>query len=334
MNTKFGVFASRMLPQDEPFVQGHRACQGCAPATVMRLVGKALGRNTIVCNATGCMEIIASPYPFMAWDIPWIHVAFENNSAVASGIEAGMKVLRRKKRYFTEEGEKTAIIAIGGDGGTMDIGLQALSGALERGHDFIYLCYDNEAYMNTGIQRSSGTPYGAATTTSPAGVVHPGQETNKKDFAEICAAHAVPYVATANVAYPLDFVEKLKKAKAVNGPAVIHVFAPCPTGWRCPPSASIKLSRLATETGIFPLYEVENGKYSLSLDIERLRPVTEFAAIRNIRDYLFDESTGGRDKQGRYRHLTEEMIERIQAEALRKYERLKARVKATQELDG
>lgn len=330
-DTKYGVFAARMLSQDEPFVHGHRACQGCAPATVLRLLAKTLGRNTIVCNATGCMEIIASPYPFMAWDIPWIHVAFENNSAVASGIEAGIKVLSRKKLHFHDRKEKPTIVALGGDGGTMDIGIQALSGALERGHNFIYVCYDNEAYMNTGIQRSSGTPLGASTTTSPSGSASSGQSTWKKDFTEICAAHNIPYVASANVAYPFDFIEKIKKAKAAKGPAVLHAFAPCPTGWRCPASSSIKLARLATETGIFPLYEVENGKYNLSIDIESLRPVKDYAALRNIKDYMFDESGGGKDKQGRYRHLTPELIKYIEAEVKKRYERLKAKVKMSQE---
>lgn len=326
MKSRLGVFAPRLLPKEELFSQGHRACQGCAPALVMRLIGKALGKNMIVVNATGCMEIIASPYPYIAWEVPWIHVAFENNSAVASGIDAGIKVLKRKNRHFQGD-EKINIVAVGGDGGTMDIGLQALSGALERGQDFLYICYDNEAYMNTGIQRSSGTPLGASTTTSPSGKASTGQATWKKDFASICAAHHIPYVATANVAYPLDFIEKVKKSREVKGPAVIHIFAPCPTGWRCPASSSIKLSRLATETGIFPLYEVVNGKYNFTLDIESLRPVKDFAAVRNIRDYMFDEKAGGKDRQGRYRHLTPELIDHIQEQVTIKYEDLKAKVK-------
>ena len=331
MSTNFNIFAARLLSQDELFTQGHRACQGCSPALAMRLIGKALGFNMIVANATGCMEIICSPYPFMAWTVPWIHVAFENTAAVASGIEAGIKALRRKKRHYTDTGEKIAIVGIGGDGGTMDIGIQALSGALERGHDFLYICYDNEAYMNTGIQRSSGTPFGASTSTSPAGSRSIGQTTPKKDFAEICVAHNIPYVATANVAYPFDLIEKIRKAKEAKGPAVIHLFAPCPTGWGCPASSSIKLARLATETGLFPLYEVVNGKYALSLDIEKLRPVEEYAAIRNVRDYLYDETGGCKDAQGRYRHLSPDLVARIQEQAHARYERLKAKVRMTQE---
>ncbi len=330
-DSNIGVFAARTLPKDEPFVHGHRACQGCAPATALRLIAKTLGRNTIVCNATGCMEIIASPYPYMAWALPWIHVAFENTAAVASGVEAGIKVLQRKNIHFNDGREKPTVLALGGDGGTMDIGLQALSGSLERGHDYIYVCYDNEAYMNTGIQRSSGTPLGASTTTSPSGAASTGQSTWKKDFTEICAAHNIPYVASANVAFPFDFIDKIKKAKEAKGPAVLHVFAPCPTGWRCPASSSIKLARLATETGIFPLYEVDKGKYNITLDIENLRPVNDFAAIRNIKDYMFDETGGGKDKQGRYRHLTPELVKYIQAEVLKRYEILKAKVKIGQE---
>jgi pyruvate ferredoxin oxidoreductase beta subunit len=331
MSTNFNIFAARLLSQDELFTQGHRACQGCAPALAMRLIGKALGFNMIVANATGCMEIICSPYPFMAWAVPWIHVAFENTAAVASGIEAGIKALRRKKRHYIDTGEKIAIVGIGGDGGTMDIGIQALSGAMERGHDFLYVCYDNEAYMNTGIQRSSGTPFGASTSTSPAGTHSIGQNTQKKDFAEICAAHNIPYVATANVAYPFDLIEKIRKAKEAKGPAVIHLFAPCPTGWHCTASSSIKLARLATETGLFPLYEVVNGKYALSLDIEKLRPMEEYAAIRNVRDYLVDETAGGKDAQGRDRHLSPDLVARIQEQAHARYERLKAKVRMTQE---
>ncbi|MCD6497710.1 MAG: pyruvate synthase subunit beta [Deltaproteobacteria bacterium] len=284
----FNVYAARLLPSQELFAQGHRACQGCGPALALRYLLKALGPETIVANATGCMEIISSSWPETAWGVPWIHVAFENAAAVASGVEAGSKALRRKGRI---PDKKPTVVAIAGDGGTFDIGLQALSGALERGHDFIYLCYDNEAYMNTGIQRSSGTPFGAATTTSPAGSKSFGQKTWKKDLAAIGVAHHIPYVATASIAYPFDFVEKVKKAAAVEGPALIHVFAPCPTGWRTPSNLTVRLARLAVQTGMFPLYEVENGKYHMSVDLPFLKPLD---------DYL--------KPQGRYRHLTKDVI--------------------------
>ena len=176
------VYAYKLVNRKEYFSPGHRACQGCAEALGVRLVGKALGRDTVVACATGCMEVVSTPLPFTNWNVPWIHVAFENAAAVASGAEAGMKALMRKGRLPKK---RITFLAMAGDGGTSDIGLQALSGALERGHDFIYVCYDNEAYMNTGIQRSSATPFGASTTTSPAGKVVPGQITWKKNVPEI-----------------------------------------------------------------------------------------------------------------------------------------------------
>ena len=195
----------------------------------MRMVAKAIGSPMIVVNATGCMEIISSPYPQTAWAVPWIHVAFENTAAVASGVEAGLKTLMAKGRIPEK---KINVVAFAGDGGTADIGLQSLSGAMERGHDFVYVCLDNEAYMNTGIQRSSSTPFGAMTTTSPAGKITPGQTTWKKNLPAIMAAHNIPYVATASPAYYLDLMNKAKKAALIKGPAYLHVFSPCPTGWR------------------------------------------------------------------------------------------------------
>jgi len=299
------VFAVKLLPKEELFTHGHRACQGCGPAIALRHISKALGRNAIVVNATGCMEIIASPYPHSAWEIPWIHVAFENTAAVASGVESGIKVLKRKNKRFADKG-KIAVLAIAGDGGTSDIGLQALSGALERGHDFIYICYDNEAYMNTGIQRSSATPYGASTTTSPAGSVVKGQVTWKKNMAAIAAAHDIPYVATATVAYPLDLYEKVKKANRVDGPAYLHILAPCPTGWRLAPNLCITISRLAVETGIFPLYEVADGEWILNYDPPELKDVREYLKL-----------------QGRFRHLTAEQIDHIQDRVKHDFDRLK-----------
>src|SRR5512139_1655964 len=283
------VFAVRTLTQKENMAPGHRACQGCAEALAVRLVLKAIGRNVIMCSATGCMEIISSPLPFTAWRVPWFHVAFENTAAVASGIESALKVLMRKGRI-----PKKKIVSIGmaGDGGTADIGMQALSGALERGHDMIYICTDNEAYMNTGIQRSSSTPFGASTTTSPAGKVKMGQMTWKKNMAAIAAAHNIPYVATACPSYPIDLVQKVKKAAAIQGPAYLHILSVCPTGWRSAPELSIRLGRLAAETGVFPLYEVENGRYRLTVDFPTLRPLKEYTKL-----------------QGRFRHLSDDKLQ-------------------------
>ncbi|MFH1560376.1 MAG: pyruvate synthase subunit PorB [Chloroflexota bacterium] len=300
---KFTVFAPRLLPKKEYFAPGHRACIGCGEALAVRQVCKALGRDVIIANATGCIEIISSQLPYTSWRVPWIHSLFENTAAVASGIESGLKVLRRKGRYHKE---KTTVVAMAGDGGTSDIGLQALSGALERGHDFVFVCYDNEAYMNTGIQRSSATPYGASTTNSPAGKVSIGQGTWKKNMPAIAVAHDIPYVATACPSYPFDLMDKVKKAAETPGPAYLHILSTCPTGWRFPSDLTIRLGSLAVETGIFPLYEVENGQYKLTFDLLQLRPVQDYLKL-----------------QGRFRHLSEEDIQKIQDRVSREYAKLK-----------
>ena len=303
MTETLNVFAVRTLTQKEYFAPGHRACQGCAEALAVRLIAKALGRNVVVASATGCMEIISSPLPFTSWRVPWFHVAFENTAAVASGIESGLRILMQKGRIPQK---KIVTIGMAGDGGTADIGLQALSGALERGHDMIYVCTDNEAYMNTGIQRSSSTPFGAATTTSPAGKVKMGQMTWKKNMAAIAAAHNIPYVATACPSYPIDLVQKVKKAAAIEGPAYLHILSVCPTGWRSTPENSIKLGRLAVETGVFPLYEIERGQYRLNVDFPKLRPMKEYTKL-----------------QGRFRHLSDEMLQEIEKRVHQEYEQLR-----------
>jgi pyruvate ferredoxin oxidoreductase beta subunit len=303
----YGVYAARLAPKIDGLAPGHRACTGCGEALAVRIACKALGRNVIVANATGCMEVISSQLPTTSWDIPWIHTLFENTAAVASGVESALKVMIRKGK-LPEKGTK--VVAMGGDGATSDIGFQALSGALERGHDFLYLMFDNEAYMNTGIQRSSATPWGAATTTSPVGKKSIGQKTRKKNMPAIVAAHDIPYVATACPGYPFDMMEKVKKGLAVNGPAFISVFSVCPTGWRSAPDLSVRLGRLAVETGIFPLYEVENGKYTLNFDPSPLRPVQDYLKL-----------------QGRFRHLSEGMVKQIQDRVIKDYEALKEKAK-------
>ncbi|MBN1367933.1 MAG: pyruvate synthase subunit beta, partial [Dehalococcoidales bacterium] len=283
---KLNVFVPRLVAETEPFAPGHRACIGCGEALAVRLSAKAIGTNSIIVNATGCMEIIASQLPYTSWRVPWIHTLFENTAAVASGVEAGLKAMIRKG-YRPDTDVK--VVAIAGDGGTADIGLQALSGALERGHNFTYICFDNEAYMNTGIQRSSATPFGATTTTSPAGKKSIGQFSWKKNMPAIAAAHNIPYVATACHSYPFDLMAKVKKAVETPGPAYLHVMSVCPTGWRCPTDSAIRMGRLAVETGVFPLYEITNGKYKMSVDIPQLKP---------LRDYT--------KPQGRFRHLSED----------------------------
>jgi pyruvate ferredoxin oxidoreductase beta subunit len=275
---------------------------GCGEALAVRLVCKVLGRNVIIANATGCMEIVSSPLPHTSWEVPWIHTLFENTAAVASGIEAGIKVLSRKGKYT----RKTKVVAMAGDGGTADIGFQALSGALERGHNLIYICFDNEAYMNTGIQRSSATPFGASTTTSPAGKVSIGQTTWKKNMPAIAAAHDIPYVATACPSYPFDLMDKISKAMKIEGPTYIHVLSVCPTGWRLPSDLTIRAGRLAVETGIFPLYEIEEGKYTLNFDFPHLRSVEDYFKL-----------------QGRFRHLTKDVIAKIQERVTAEYVKLK-----------
>jgi pyruvate ferredoxin oxidoreductase beta subunit len=305
MTENLNVYAVRTLTQKEYFAPGHRACQGCAEALAIRLVCKALGRNIIIASATGCMEVVSTPIPFTAWRVPWFHVAFENAAAVASGIKSALKVLMRKGRIPSK---KIVTLAMAGDGGTADIGLQALSGALERDDDFIYICTDNEAYMNTGIQRSSSTPFGASTTTSPAGKVKMGQVTWKKNMPAIAAAHNIPYVATACPSYPIDLIQKVKKAADIEGAAYIHILSVCPTGWRSAPELSIKLGRLAVETGIFPLYEVERGQYRLNIDFPKLKPIKEYIKL-----------------QGRFRHLTDELIGEIEKRVHKEYEQLRAK---------
>jgi len=296
------IYVPRLVTTKEYFAPGHRACMGCGEALAVRLVCKALGRNVIIANATGCMEIVSSQLPYTSWEVPWVHTLFENTAAVASGIEAGIKVLRRKGKYS----KKPKVVAMAGDGGTADIGLQALSGALERGHNLIYICFDNEAYMNTGIQRSSATPFGASTTTSPAGKVSIGQTTWKKNMPAIAAAHDIPYVATACHSYPFDLMNKINKAIRVEGPSYIHILSVCPTGWRLPSDLTIRAGRLAVETGIFPIYEIEEGRYTLNLDFPHLRPVEDYFKL-----------------QGRFRHLTKETVVQIQARVTDEYVKLK-----------
>ncbi len=295
----------KSMTREELIAPGHRACQGCAEVLAVRIILKAAGKDSIMSMATGCMEIISTPLPTTSWNIPWIHVAFENAAAVASGTEAGLKALMRKGRLPEK---KVNIIGMAGDGGTADIGLQALSGALERGHDMTFVCLDNEAYMNTGIQRSSSTPYGASTTTSPAGKESIGQKTWKKPMVEIAAAHKIPYVAQASSAYPLDLFRKTQRAMETPGPSYLHVLSVCPTGWRIPSEKAIEYGKLATQTLVFPLYEVIEGEWHLTRDVKRPKPVEEYFK-----------------GQGRFRHLTEDEVKRIQERVDLEWERLRSR---------
>jgi len=300
------LFVPRLVTTEENFAPGHRACIGCGEALAVRHVCKVLGKNVIIVNATGCIEIFSSLFPQTSWQVPWIHTLFENVGAVVSGVESAYKA-RIRKGKIKDRGVK--FVGFGGDGATADIGLQPLSGAMERGHDFLYCCFDNEAYMNTGIQRSSSTPYGAWTTTAPAGKQSIGQITWKKNLPEIAVAHKIPYVATACPSYPFDLMDKVKRGMEMEGPAYIHILSICPTGWRSSPNQTIEIGRLAVETGVFPLYEVINGEYRLSFDFPKLKPVKEYMKY-----------------QRRFGHLTDDVIGRIQARVEEEY--LKLREKA------
>ena len=281
------------IPEHEVMSPGHLACQGCGASLAMRYALKALGEKTIVSIPACCWAVIDGPFPYSAAGIPVMHCAFETAASTASGITHAMSQLGQ---------DDVTTLAWAGDGGTFDIGLQALSGAAERGDNLIYIVYDNEAYMNTGIQRSSSTPHGAWTTTTPVKHYKKGP---KKNIVEIMVAHHIPYVATANIAYPEDLIRKIKKAKEIKGAKFLHLYAPCPTGWKHPPAITIKVARLATETNVFPLYEVTDGVYKINKVIKNVKPVEEYLKL-----------------QGRFRHLSEEEIDFIQQEVNKNWERL------------
>lgn len=264
------------------FSSGHRGCAGCGEMNAVRQVLNAAGPNTIVANATGCLEVASTGYPESAWCVPWVHAAFENAAAVASGVDAALQSRHRRKGIN--------LFAFAGDGGTFDIGLQALSGMLERRQKVIYVVFDNEAYMNTGIQRCSSTPYGASTTTSPSGTQSVGESKEKKPIAAIVAAHEPLYTATATIAFHQDLKMKVQKACAFGGPCFLHIFAPCPTGWRHGSDTTVELSRMAVDSGVFLLWEMEGGDFK-NLKIT-YRPPTPRVPVEK---YLAT--------QGRFKHL-------------------------------
>ncbi len=290
---------------------GHAACPGCGGPVIIRQVLLATqqdGRHAVCSIATGCMEVSTTVYPNSAWRVPLTHNAFENSAATISGAEAAYRSLKRQGKYDKD----IAFIAFGGDGGTYDIGLQSLSGALERGHNFTYVCYDNGAYMNTGIQRSGATPKGANTTTAPPGDVEPGKRERPKDLTMIVAAHDVPYVAQASPHVPRDLMKKVQKAVATEGPAFLNIISPCPRGWRYEPEQSLQMAKLAYECCVWPVFEIEDGTLSITMKPREKKPV---------RDWL--------KAQGRFRHLfspkNEHLIEEIQNDVDRKWNHLVAR---------
>ena len=290
----------------EVLAPGHRLCAGCGAPIVVRQIVRGAHAPVVIANATGCLEVSTTIYPYTSWNVPWIHTAFENAAATLSGVESAYRSLKKQGKIDKE----IKFVAFGGDGGTYDIGLQSLSGSLERNHKMVYVCYDNEAYMNTGIQRSSATPKGADTTTSPVGSASYGKQQNRKDLTKVVAAHNIPYAAQVSPAHWNDLYQKAEKAFAADGSAFINALAPCPRGWRYDAKDTIELCRLAVDTCFWPLYEVENGKTRVTYKPREKKPVAEFLKV-----------------QGRFRHLfqgNEDVLEDIQKEVDKRWEYLLA----------
>ena len=297
--------------REDRLAGGHRLCAGCGASIAVRQVLLGAGETPIVAGcATGCLEVSTTIYPYTSWKTPFIHNAFENSAATISGVEAAFKGLKRAGKIPADK--RVKFVAFGGDGGTYDIGLQSLSGAMERGHDMVYVCYDNGAYMNTGIQRSSATPFGAWATTAEVGKNQQGKIQRRKDLTAIIAAHNVPYVAQASVSHWRDLTAKAEKAFAVEGPAFLNILSPCPRGWRTKPEATIEIAKLAVQTCFWPLFEVEDGEWRLTTKVANKKPIEEFLK-----------------PQGRFKHLFKpenaELLHQVQVEVDRYWESLQKR---------
>jgi len=294
-----------LAKRPELLAGGHRMCPGCAEGTIVRQVLLASDKPVVVGVATGCLEVCTTIFPYSAWRMPWIHDAFENVASTMSGVEAAYEALKKRGGIA----EEVNFVAFAGDGGTYDIGLQALSGMLERRHRVVYVCINNEAYMNTGIQRSSATPFGAATTTTPVGKHMAGKQEHRKDLTAIIVAHDIPYVAQTIPGRWNDLVTKTEKAYAAKGPAFLNVLCPCTRGWQYEAAETMEISRLAAETCFWPLFEVENGEYHLTYKPKEKLPLTAFV-----------------EPQGRFRHLlraeNKPLLEELQAEVDRQWARL------------
>ncbi|MBS2964174.1 hypothetical protein KGA66_14035 [Actinocrinis puniceicyclus] len=304
---------NRLLPREQraaqadpqranTMISGHRACQGCGEVLGARYVLDAAMRATegklVVVNATGCLEVVSTPFPESAWRVPWLHSLFGNAPAVASGVAAALKA---------QGHEEIRVLGQAGDGGTVDIGMGVLSGMCERNDDVLFVCYDNEAYMNTGVQRSGATPAAARTATTPVAPGHPGNRFGQgKDVPAIAMAHRIPYVATASVADLRDLEAKVERAMQFTGARYLHVLVPCPLGWAAPSSQTIRLARLATQCGLFPLFEAEHGELVSVTPIRQQVPVDEYLRAQGRFAHLFaDQAAGGRP----------DLVARIQAEA-------------------
>lgn len=280
-----------LAKKDELFSGGHRLCAGCGIPPIVRLILRSTNAPVVATAATGCLEVGTSIYPYTAWRIPWIHSAFENAAATISGIETAYRAFKKRGKIPADKEMK--FIAFGGDGGTYDIGLQALSGALERGHNFLYVCYDNGAYMNTGIQRSSATPFASNTTTSPAGSAIPGKQEWRKDLTRIVVAHNVPYAAQASPHNWADLSKKAEKALSTKGPTFLNVMSPCPLGWYTKSEDSIKWAKLSVDTCYWPLYEVENGILKVTYRPKEKKPIADWLKPQGRFKHLFKPENKG-----------------------------------------
>jgi pyruvate ferredoxin oxidoreductase beta subunit len=291
--------------KEDLFTHGHRMCSGCGAPIVVKMVLFATEHPVIGCSSTGCLEVSSCISLYTAWKIPWIHSAFENAAATIAGVESMYRALKKKGKITKE----IKFVTFCGDGGTYDIGLQSLSGAMERGHDMLYICYDNGAYMNTGIQRSSATPLGAETTTCPAGTSIPGKTQARKDLTRIMAAHGIPYAAQASISNWLDLMKKVRKAHSIKGPKFMNILSPCNRGWRSRTDDAVLLSRLGVDTCFWPLYEVENGVTRVTFKPKEKKPVVEFLK-----------------PQGRFKHLfnpeNQWLIKQFQEDVDKEWERL------------
>jgi pyruvate ferredoxin oxidoreductase beta subunit len=297
--------------REDRLAGGHRLCAGCGASIAVRQVLLGAGETPVVAGcATGCLEVSTTIYPYTAWKTPFIHNAFENSAATISGVEAAFKGLKAAGKIPADK--RVKFVAFGGDGGTYDIGLQSLSGAMERGHDMVYVCYDNGAYMNTGIQRSSATPFAAWATTAEVGKAQQGKTQRRKDLTSIIAAHNVPYVAQASVSHWKDLTDKAEKAFEVEGPAFINILAPCPRGWRTKSEDTVSIAKSAVQTGFWPLFEVVDGEWRQTVKVMNRKPIEEFLR-----------------PQGRFAHLfkpgNEALLAEVQAEVDRYWEYVQSR---------
>lgn len=296
-----------LASKEELFTGGHRLCAGCGIPPIVRLILRSTDAKLVATTSTGCLEVASSVYPYSAWKIPWIHSAFENAGATISGIETAYRALKKRGKIPADRDIK--FIAFGGDGGTYDIGFQALSGALERGHNFLYVCYDNGAYMNTGVQRSSATPLGSATTTSPAGKVIPGKQQWRKDLTRIVVAHNVPYVAQASPHKWADLAKKAEKALAIDGPTFLNVISPCPLGWYTKPEDSMAHAKYAVETCYWPLYEVTEGILKVNYKPKEKMPILDWLKMQGRFKHLF--KPGGEEIIAEFQKKIDEEWERL-----------------------